>query len=56
MVIHRLEMCLGLLKMAIAFVMDFVEAVGCVINQTNSALLSANPNYPVSIPYIGILP
>ncbi|GFP94447.1 hypothetical protein PHJA_001589100 [Phtheirospermum japonicum] len=56
MVIHRLEMCLGLMKRATAFGMDFVEAVGCFIKQTNSALSSTNPNYPVSIPYIGILP
>ncbi|PIN14198.1 hypothetical protein CDL12_13175 [Handroanthus impetiginosus] len=54
MVIQKLEMGLGLLKLAIQLVVVFVEAVGSVINQSNSAV-SENPNYAVPVPYMGIL-
>lgn len=41
--------------MVIEFVIVFVEAVGVVINLSNSAV-SANPNYALAVPYVGILP
>ncbi|KAL8060520.1 hypothetical protein ABFX02_02G029900 [Erythranthe guttata] len=55
MIIQRLEMCFGLLKLAMEFVMVFFDAVGCVVNQSHS-LLSANPSYVVNVPYIGLFP
>ncbi|KAL7118895.1 hypothetical protein ACP275_02G029700 [Erythranthe tilingii] len=55
MIIQRLEMCLGLLKLVMEFVMVFFDAVGCVINQSHS-LLSDNPSYAVNLPYIGLFP
>lgn len=52
MVVQRLEICIELLKMVIQFVIDFVGAVGSVVNQTNSAV----SDYPIQVPYVGILP
>ncbi|KAL8554410.1 hypothetical protein ACS0TY_002560 [Phlomoides rotata] len=51
MLIQRLEICFGWLKMVVEFAIVFVEAVGFVINHTNSA----NSNY-IPVPYVGILP
>lgn len=53
MIIQRLELWFGLLKLAVEFVMVLFEAVGCAIDHSNSAL-ATNPNYVV--PYIGLLP
>lgn len=56
MVMQRLEICFGLVKMMVQFMFDFVDAIGFVVNQTNSAL-SGNGEYPISsVPYVGILP
>lgn len=52
MVIQRLEIYIGLLKMVFQFMIDFVGAVGFVVNQTNSAA----SDYPIQVPYVGILP
>lgn len=55
MVIQRLEICFGVLKVVVQLMIDFVDAVGVVVDQTNSAL-TANRDYPISsVPYVGIL-
>lgn len=54
-VIQRLEICFGVLKIVVQLMIDFVDAVGVVVDQTNSSL-SSNADYPISsVPYVGIL-
>ncbi|KAK4340275.1 hypothetical protein RND71_041737 [Anisodus tanguticus] len=51
MVIQRLEMCIGMVKLFIEFVVVFVEAVGTVISQNDS-----DRDHVSTLPYIGLLP
>ncbi|PIN08290.1 hypothetical protein CDL12_19143 [Handroanthus impetiginosus] len=53
---QKMEMCLLLLKIAVEFVVVFVEAIGSVIIHNDSAL-SRYPNYAVPyVPFVGLLP
>lgn len=56
MVIQRLELCIELLKFVIEFVVVFIEAVGTVITESTSQVLSARPAYILPTPYVGLLP
>lgn len=50
MMIQRLEICVGMVKLAIEFIQVFVKAVGTVISGEDQR------NYVVQTPYIGLLP
>uniref|UniRef100_A0A3Q7ET07 Uncharacterized protein n=1 Tax=Solanum lycopersicum TaxID=4081 RepID=A0A3Q7ET07_SOLLC len=51
MVIQRLEICIGMVKLAFEFVAVFVKAVGSVISAEEE-----ERNYVAQTPYIGLLP
>ncbi|CAN4107639.1 unnamed protein product [Withania somnifera] len=54
MVIQRLGICIGMVKLVFEFIVIFIEAVGIVISQNDSS--SAERNYVSIVPYIGLLP
>ncbi|CAN4112275.1 unnamed protein product [Withania somnifera] len=55
MVIQRLEICIGMVKLVFEFVIGFIEAVGTVLSQNDSFSSDRNV-YVVTTPYIGLLP
>ncbi|CAN4112274.1 unnamed protein product [Withania somnifera] len=52
MVIQRLEICIGMVKLVFDFIVLFIEAVDTVISQNDST--SAERNYRSIVPYIGL--
>uniref|UniRef100_A0A7N0SZX0 Uncharacterized protein n=1 Tax=Kalanchoe fedtschenkoi TaxID=63787 RepID=A0A7N0SZX0_KALFE len=58
MVMHKLGMCIELVRLAIDFVIVFAQAVELVVSENSSSALSTrstNPSYTVSSPPVGIL-
>ncbi|CAN1307266.1 hypothetical protein LINPERPRIM_LOCUS27029 [Linum perenne] len=56
MVIHRVEMCISMAKLAVEFVLSVAEAVHVVQQDAGYAYSSSNPASAVSVPFVGFLP
>ncbi|XVF01190.1 hypothetical protein REPUB_Repub04eG0067200 [Reevesia pubescens] len=57
MVLHKLEICVELVKLVIEFVMVVVAAVGIVIHQNDRpVVMTVSRSFASPVPFIGFFP